>query len=402
MPDWVTIEDIEEAYFDFLRHKRSKESAYSFSTTAHHELSKLCDSLNNRTYEIGVSVAFCVTKPKLREVFAADSADRIVHHLLIIKFNDMFEHYSIDNSFNCRKGKGNTAMTAFVHKALLDVGKNGWVMRLDVKGCFMSIDKDILWMKLVDAVSKWCDSHEELLTHKEDWLWLWKKVVYHRPERHCVIHGDPNLFKKLPADKTLFKTKGKGLAIGNLTSQILANFYFSNLDHRVKVFAKAHGGHYGRYMDDMFFTFPNKKDAIDAIQLVKEELSDLALHLNPNKVYIQKACLSVSVIGTAHCDGRIYAGKRTVGNAWNLLKEIEGYSDEYCEENAESIASRVNAYMGFMREGQTYKKRLWLWNNIPHNFKRLTYCKNMKVVKVKKAYKKKYKRELLLHKIAKR
>ena len=47
-----------------------------------------------------------------------------------------------------------------------------------------------------------------------------------------------------------------------------------------------------------------------------------------------------------------------------------------------------------MRIGQTYKKRLWLWNNIPHNFKQLTYCKDMKVVKVIKKYKKKPIREI--------
>ena len=402
MSDWVTIEDIEAAYFDFLHHKRSKPSAYSFSTMAHHSLPKLCAELNSHTYQIGDSIAFCVTKPKLREVFAADSRDRIVHHLLILKFGDMFEYYSIENSFNCRKGKGNTAMTRFAHEALTKVGKDGWVMKLDVKGCFMSIDKDILWSKLEAAVSDWCDRFDTLRDHKEDWLWLWKKVVFHRPEQHCIIHGDPNLFKKLPDDKTLFKTNGKGLAIGNLTSQMLANFYFSAMDHRLTDIAKEHGGYYGRYMDDVFSAYPTKKEMTDTIQVIREELAKLGMKVNPKKVYIQRSCLSIAVIGTVHCDGRVYVGKRTTGNAWNLLKEIEGYTDEYCEENAENIASRVNAYMGFMGEGQTYKKRLWLWNNIPHNFKRLTYCKNMKVVKVKKAYKKKYKRELLLHKIAKR
>ena len=113
MSDWITIEDIEEAYFDFLQRKKSKRSAYSFSIESHHQLPKLCDELNEHKYQIGNSVAFCVTRPKLREVFAADSRDRIVHHLLILKFGEMFEHYSIDNSFNCRKGKGNTAMTRF-------------------------------------------------------------------------------------------------------------------------------------------------------------------------------------------------------------------------------------------------------------------------------------------------
>lgn len=400
MSDWITIEDIEEAYFDFLHLKKSKHSAYSFSMNSHHLLPKLRDELNEHTYQIGDSIAFCVTRPKLREVFAADSRDRIVHHLLILKFGDMFEHYSIDNSFNCRKGKGNTAMTQFVHESLMNVGKDGWVMKLDVKGCFMSIDKDILWQKLKSAVSDWCERYDSLREHKEDWIWLWEKVVFHRPEQHCIIHGDPNLFKKLPDDKTLFKTNGKGLAIGNLTSQMLANFYFSEMDHALTEFAKRQGGYYGRYMDDMFFAYQYKRDLIDTIQIVNYELEKLLMKINSKKVYIQRSCLSVSVIGTVHCDGRIYAGKRTIGNAWKLLKEIEGYTDEYCEENAETIASRINAYMGFIVQGCTYKKRLWIWNHIPANFKRLTYCQNMKVVKVKRKYKQKYKRDSMLHKIA--
>lgn len=58
------------------------------------------------TYDIGKSIAFCVTYPKLREVYAASFRDRIVHHLIMRKFLDLFEDRMIESSYNCRKEKG--------------------------------------------------------------------------------------------------------------------------------------------------------------------------------------------------------------------------------------------------------------------------------------------------------
>ena len=66
----------------------------------------LWKELNDMTYKPGTSVAFCVTIPKLREVFAADFKDRVVHHLLIGKINDEIENRMTDCAIACRKGKG--------------------------------------------------------------------------------------------------------------------------------------------------------------------------------------------------------------------------------------------------------------------------------------------------------
>ena len=57
-------------------------------------------------YEISKSKAFCVTRPKLREVFCAAFRDRIVHHLLAIKFADILESEMTDKAYACRVGKG--------------------------------------------------------------------------------------------------------------------------------------------------------------------------------------------------------------------------------------------------------------------------------------------------------
>ena len=104
--EWISWSLLDFAYRDFLRHKRSKDSAYQYMQIALTDLRKLRDELNTLTYNIEESDAFCVTRPKLREVFVAKPRDRVVHHLLVGVFMPMFEAYSIEHSYNCRKDKG--------------------------------------------------------------------------------------------------------------------------------------------------------------------------------------------------------------------------------------------------------------------------------------------------------
>lgn len=47
-----------------------------------------------------------VHRPKLREVFAADFRDRIIHHIIMQRLEPLFEKFFIEDTFNCRKGKG--------------------------------------------------------------------------------------------------------------------------------------------------------------------------------------------------------------------------------------------------------------------------------------------------------
>jgi len=102
----ITLEELYNAYFDCRKHKRRKETSVKFEMNYEINLRILCKQLNDRTYSIGRSIAFCVTRPKLREVFAADFRDRIVHHLLINRINYLFEDYFHPSTYNCRKEKG--------------------------------------------------------------------------------------------------------------------------------------------------------------------------------------------------------------------------------------------------------------------------------------------------------
>ena len=388
--EFISWDLLECAYHDFLVHKRSTTSAYEYMLYATRDLPKLKRELEDGTYVISRSIAFCVTKPKLREVFTAAPRDRVVHHLLICQFGDMFESLSIEESFNCRKGKGNSAMTAYVGEALRNVEADGYVCKTDIQSCFMTIDKQILWDMLEPEVSRWCDTHSELRCHKEKWLWLWKMVVFHRPELNCEIHGDANLFEKLEEGKSLFKSNGKGLAIGNLTSQILANFYFHRVDRAVSEYIKAHDGYYARYMDDVFLAVKDKNVILNAVHLFRQGVKPLNQTVHPHKFYLQKANKSIVIIGQAHKNGRLYIAHRTVANALTAISKYNALTERHgrgwLEDNLPHIVSSINSYFGFMTRGQTFAIRYIIWNVISSHIKDYAYCKDMRKLVVNKEY----------------
>ena len=76
----IELEEIFEAYFACRKNKRYTLNALAFEIDYESNLIKLCDKINNGTYEIGRSIAFIVDKPVKREIFAADFRDRVVHH----------------------------------------------------------------------------------------------------------------------------------------------------------------------------------------------------------------------------------------------------------------------------------------------------------------------------------
>lgn len=136
MDEYVTIEQIDEAYRDCCRKKTSTDGCVRYMRNYLLNNYELYKELNTMTYEIGKSKAFCVTRPKLREVFCAQFRDRIVHHLLAIKFHDILEDEMTDNAFACRKGKGTEYGLQFVRNEICRVSDNYrqevWVLKCDM------------------------------------------------------------------------------------------------------------------------------------------------------------------------------------------------------------------------------------------------------------------------------
>ena len=90
MDEKVTITELYDAYVECRTKKRGTIPCADFELNEAANLYDLWIDLNTGTYEIGDSDAFCVTRPKDREIFAAAFRDRIVHHLLIRKLGGLF------------------------------------------------------------------------------------------------------------------------------------------------------------------------------------------------------------------------------------------------------------------------------------------------------------------------
>lgn len=86
-PPKIELAELFEAYAKCRSNKRNTANALAFEVDYESKLLALCDEINNGSYQPGKSIAFIVTQPVKREIFAADFRDRVVHHLVVGKLN---------------------------------------------------------------------------------------------------------------------------------------------------------------------------------------------------------------------------------------------------------------------------------------------------------------------------
>jgi hypothetical protein len=227
------------------------------------------------------------------------------------------------------------------------------VLKLDIKGFFMHINKAILYTKI-----------ETLFTAKYNgadikiYLNLCKTILFNEPVDNAIIKGNLSNWDNLPKDKSLFAAKaGYGLPIGNLTSQVFANVYMSALDH----FVKHHLGvkYYGRYVDDFVLVHTNKAYLKSLIPIISKFLkTELHLKLHPKKIYLQHYSKGVSYIGGFIKPNRIYVSKRTKGNFHEAIqKQNKLIENTLKPSKAEKqiFLSSINSYLGILRHFKSHK-----------------------------------------------
>lgn len=200
----------------------------------------LRDSIVERTYEPGASVAFVIFDPMVREIFAAPFRDRIVHHFLYEMQAGWWDRRFIKNSYSCREGKGTLYGIKQAQRMMWQVTRNGTrkarVVKLDIKGYFMHLQRQ----KLYDRV-KWgldrqfADAMDNEYGRKLYYVcdFLWRQVLFDDPIEKAWRRGpsdnwNPNI---LPPEKSLYRQPyGQGIVIGNLTSQLVSNIFLDQLD----------------------------------------------------------------------------------------------------------------------------------------------------------------------------
>lgn len=350
---YIPIKEFWRAYYQCRKRKRGTVNALKFEQNYEQEIIKLWKEVNEGTYQIGKSIAFVVTRPKDREIFAADFRDRIVHHVIINKLEKSMDRDFIPDCYSCRDGKGTDYGIKRLNKKIKTLSccytKDIWIGKFDIKGFFMSINKNILWKMLEAYIQK--NYHKR---DKRVLLRICKQVVLHNPEKHCIRKSPWWLWKRLPANKSLFTCDPTcGLPIGNLTSQWFANFYLMYFDKEMDT---RFGGYYGRYVDDFYVLSTSKEYIIETIPWIENYLqTNLQLGLHQKKRYIQPYWNGIKFIGTFIKRGRMYLGNETRSN---LVQAIHAFNKkEKTKETATTFVSVLNSYLGFAVGKESYNVR---------------------------------------------
>jgi retron-type reverse transcriptase len=361
----LELAELFEAYQACRSNKRNTRNALAFEVDYETNLLNLCADINNGSYQPGKSIAFIVNKPVKREIFAADFRDRVVHHLVVSKLNPLFELTFIYDSYACRVGKGThfgvQRVDRFIRQCSHNYSRDCYVLKLDIKGFFMHINKAILFAKLLAFIEqKYLASDKELL------LELCQKIIFYDPTQHCIIKSKRSAWQGLPPDKSLFYSAPQcGLPIGNLTSQVFANFYLNSLDHFIKHDCGIR--YYGRYVDDFILVHEDNNYLKALIPVIKTLLQEhLQLTLHPNKIYLQHYTKGVQFLGAVIKPHRIYIAKRSQGNFYAAIEKQNNIVKEHkpSKEQQAAFLSSMNAYLGLMRHYKTHnvRKRLLFKN----------------------------------------
>lgn len=228
------------------RNVRWKDSVVGYELHAPQNTVSLIEDIRNGKYKISPYQKFIIHEPKEREIVATRIRDRQVQMALCLGglYEDITEHFIYDNCA-CQKGKG----TDFAFKRIKvhlsryyrKYGRDGWILKLDVKHFFPSTRHDVA----KNAVNKYV-SDERV-----------RQMVF-----DVIDSFDGEV----------------GIGLGSQISQLVELAVLNDLDHYIK--ERLRIKHYVRYMDDLIIIHEDKEYLKFCREKIREELAKLHLELN--------------------------------------------------------------------------------------------------------------------------
>lgn len=350
------LKDLYRAYKDARKHKRGRSYQLRFEYHLEDNLVALRNELFERRYHPSASDCFIIHDPKMREVFAAKFRDRIVHHLFYNYTHRLFERTFIHDSYSCIEKRGTHFGIERLKHHVRSVSGNFkqpcYVLKVDIRGYFMSIDRNRLRDICIDTIDrhykrKACPQHEGI--PEIDFVkYLLEQVLCFNPIEDCRRIGEVREWEGLPPEKSLFHSDaGCGLPIGNLSSQLFSNVYMNKFDQFAKRELKCR--HYGRYVDDAYIVASDRKELKRLIPRIESFLEcELGLKVNQAKTRIFNVYHGVEFLGAFIKPHRTYistASLKRIVRKVNLLK--------YCHD-ARQLQSSVNSFLGVLSHYDSY------------------------------------------------
>lgn len=267
--DIISADNLLEAWREFRCDKKGKRDVQAFEYNLIENIGVLQTELALGLYRHSPYTHFRISDPKPRDIHKACVRDRLVHHAAYRILSPPFNATFIPDSYSCRLGKGtHRALDTFrkyAYKASKNHTKTLWVLKCDIRKFFASIDHQILFAIIQRRIS-----NERTRT-------LLENII----ESFHSTHS------------------GKGLPLGNLTSQLLVNVYMNEFDQFAKHRLKAR--HYIRYADDFVILSTDREWLIELLPRIETFLTErLKLTLHPDKVSVATFASGIDFLGWVH------------------------------------------------------------------------------------------------------
>ena len=315
--------------------KTKKDYIIEFEKNLLDNLLKLQEELKYKAYQPRPLKTFILRDPKVRKISKSDFRDRIIHHALCNIIEPIFDKIFIYDSCANRKGKGNLKTVerfySFMRKVSRNGKINGWFNDNQVKGYCLKADIKHYFQEV---------NHETLL-----------KIIGRKIQDEKVLW----LIKRILAN---YFVRGKGMPLGNLTSQFFANVYLNKLDYFVKHKLKVK--YYLRYVDDFAILHPSKSQLETWRNQIDEFLiNELKLELHKEKSKIIPLSRGIDFVGFRNFYYYKLLRKR---NIRRILSKIERFKNR--EVTYEKILEIFQGWQAYAKWANTYKLRKKLFKKI--------------------------------------
>jgi hypothetical protein len=312
----VDYGNIRLAFLKAIRGNRSSSAVINFCRNTDANLAALRDTLRTLNCEWGNYRSFQITDPKLRVINTAPIEQRIMHHAIMNILDSVFERPMICRSYACRREKGTHAAVRYAFSQCVS---RPYFLKLDVRKYFDSIDHDTLTAILKRLIK---DS----------------RVM-------ALLRGIIDGYETAP---------GKGVPIGNLTSQFFANLYLAGLDHFV--LEKLHPLAYCRYMDDFVLWGPSPR-ALKTMYGHINTYSGDHLRLTLKQPVYGKSSDGLPFLGFLIKESGIYLLRKSKRRVTNRMAEIDAMlgKGEITGEKAADRAQSVFAAITIARTNRLRK-----------------------------------------------
>ena len=332
MTDYEKLFDFQNLYKAHRKARLGKQGTrevIDFEMNLAQNLTEISDSLKNHTYGMSGYYSFMVHDPKDRIIHALHYRDRVVQHCLCDEvLAPLLDKKLIYDNAACRQMKGThfalDRVTGFMREFYRKNGTDGYFLKCDIRKFFDNIDHDVLKEKLGKVIK---DAEVQQLLYQ-------------------IIDSYE-------------KTPGKGLPLGNQTSQWFAIYYLDSFDRLIK--EQLHVKFYSRYMDDCVLIH-NDKEYLQRCRAEMEQYVNEQLHLEFN----QKTQITPIKNGVDYLGFHFYltdTGKviRKVKQQtkYKYKRKLKTMQEKYAKGEMQfaDVKQVLASYNAHLSHGHTYKLR---------------------------------------------